>query len=70
MAVYDALQAWRRPSPRPLSRWLDPWYLGERIAFVGATGGHFASTVSSQRLRRLNPALAASLHEVSFLQST
>lgn len=51
-------------------RLLDPWYLGERIAFVGATGGHFASTVSTQRLRRLNPALASSLHEISFLQTT
>lgn len=68
MAVYDALEALRRPVPRPLQRALDPWYLGERIAFVGATGGHFASTVSIARLRRLNPALAGTLHDVSFLQ--
>ena len=70
MAVYDALEALRRPAPRPLQRLFDPWYLGERVAFVGATGGHFASSVSAQRLRRLNPALASSLQEISFLQAT
>lgn len=68
MAVYDALEAFRRPTLRPLRRLLDPWYLGERIAFVGATGGHFASVVSTERLRRLNPALGSSLLEISFLQ--
>lgn len=65
MAVYDALEACRR-----LQRWFDPWYVGERIAFVGAIGGHFASTVTAERLRRLNPAMAANLHAVSFLQPT
>jgi phenylacetate-coenzyme A ligase PaaK-like adenylate-forming protein len=69
MAVYDALEALRRPAPWSLDRLLDPWYLSERIAFVGATTGHFASTVSAERLRRLNPAMARCLHEVSFLQS-
>ena len=68
MAVYDALEALRRPLLRPLQRWLDPWQMGERVAFVGAIGGHFASTVSIERLRRLNPALGARLHSVSFLQ--
>jgi phenylacetate-coenzyme A ligase PaaK-like adenylate-forming protein len=68
MAVYDALEALRRPLLRPLRRWLDPWSLNERMVFVGATGGHFASTVSLQRLRRLNPALASRLFAVSFLQ--
>jgi phenylacetate-CoA ligase len=68
MAVYDALEALRRPALRPLQRLLDPWFLAERIAFVGATGGHFASTVSIERLRRLNPALSGRLHSLSFLQ--
>ncbi|MDM0034396.1 phenylacetate--CoA ligase family protein [Variovorax sp. J22P271] len=68
MAVYDALEALRRPVLRPLQRWLDPWGLADRIAFVGATGGHFASTVSIERLRRLHPALALRLHGISFLQ--
>ena len=70
MAVYDALEALRRPSLRPLQRALDPFSLAERIAFVGATGGHFASTVSVERLRRLNPALARGTHLLSFLQPT
>ena len=68
MAVYDALEALRRPALRPWQRLLDPWGVAERIAFLGATNGHFASTVSVERLRRLNPAMRASLHSVSFLQ--
>jgi len=68
MAVYDALEALRRPMLEPWQRMLDPWMLGERIAFVGATGGHFASTVSIARLRRLNPALAPRMSSISFLQ--
>ena len=68
MAVYDALEAFRRPMLRPLRRWLDPWCLGERMAFVGATEGHFASVVSLQRLRRLNPMLSRRLRPFSFLQ--
>jgi phenylacetate-CoA ligase len=65
MAVYDALEACRR-----VQRWIDPWYLGERMVFIGATGGHFASTVTAQRLRRVNPAMATNLHTLSFLQPT
>ncbi len=68
MAVYDALEALRRPVTRPLQRWLDPWYATERIAFIGATEGHYASVVSSERLRRLNPALSNCMHNVSFMQ--
>jgi len=70
MAVYDALESLRRPLFRPLQRLLDPLCLGERIVFVGATGGHFASTVSIERLRRLYPSLSRGLHCVSFLQPT
>jgi phenylacetate-coenzyme A ligase PaaK-like adenylate-forming protein len=68
MAVYDALEAVRRPQLRPGRSPLDLWSAGGRVAFVGATGGHFASTVSMERLRRLNPALAATLRGISFLQ--
>jgi len=64
MAVYDALEALRRP--QPWQRWLDPG----RFAFVGATGGHFASTVNVERLRRQVPALAERLRGFSFLQPT
>ena len=68
MAVYDALEVLRKPELQPLRRWLDPLGLGQRIVFLGATGGHFASTVSIERLRRLNPLLSLSLSSVSFLQ--
>jgi phenylacetate-coenzyme A ligase PaaK-like adenylate-forming protein len=68
MAVYDALEALRRPDLRPLRRVVDPLGLNERTVFVGATGGHFASTVSIERLRQLNPLLSRTLSSVSFLQ--
>jgi phenylacetate-coenzyme A ligase PaaK-like adenylate-forming protein len=58
MAVYDALEATRRHSPRAWLRWMDPLYISERFAFVGATSGHFASYVSVQRLRLANPWLS------------
>lgn len=70
MAVYDALETSRRSAPRPLQRWFDPLALSERIAFVGAISGHFASMVSVQRLRELNPWLAPSIRSFSILQST
>ncbi|WP_296490245.1 AMP-binding protein [Rhodoferax sp.] len=70
MAVYDALEMLRRSAPRPIQRWLDPLALAERIAFVGVTSGHFASFVSMQRLRELQPWLAPSLRSFSLLQST
>ncbi|MHB8948327.1 MAG: phenylacetate--CoA ligase family protein [Rhodoferax sp.] len=70
MAVYDALEALRRSTPRPLQRWFDPLLLAERIAFVGATTGHFASMVSMQRLAQLNPFMAQSLRCFSILQSS
>ena len=68
MAVYDALEALRKPDLMPLRHLLDPWELAERIVFIGAVGGHFASTVSIERLRLLNPLLASKLSSVSFLQ--
>ncbi len=70
MAVYDALEGLRRPETTTWQRLLDPWLMSERIAFVGATSGHFASTVSVERLRRLNPWYAERVHGVSFLQDT
>lgn len=68
MAVYDALESVRRAQLRQRRHPLDPCGLQERVAFVGATGGHFASYVSLQRLRRLNPWAAAQMSAVSFLQ--
>jgi len=70
MAVYDALEALRRPVPRPWQRLVDPLCVAERIAFICATTGHFASVVSALRLRRLNRWLAGSMRSFSILQST
>lgn len=54
LAAYEAIDAWRlRGSPTqgfPLAA----WSAGQRFAFVGATGGHFAGVASVERLRRLN----------------
>ena len=52
LAVYDLLEMLRRPLLQPLRRAIDPWGIGERLAFVGATTGHFASTVWLRRLAR------------------
>ncbi|MBL8344230.1 MAG: AMP-binding protein [Rubrivivax sp.] len=68
MAVYDALESSRRDSPRPWVRWFDPLFLSERIAFVGATGGHFASHVSVQRLRQAYPWATQRWQSLSILQ--
>ena len=65
MAVYDALEALRKPDLRPLLHLFDPWDLADRVVFVGAIGGHFASTVSIERLRLLNPMLSSRLDSVS-----
>lgn len=65
MAVYDALEGLRRARPQT---WTNPMSLGQRIAFVGATSGHFASFVSMLRLQRLNTWLAPSLRCFSIAQ--
>ena len=70
MAHEAVLEALRRHTLRPLQRMFDPLYLGERLAFVGATGGQFASVVSVERLRRLNPWMSVAFHSVSILQPT
>lgn len=70
MAVYDALEALRRHPARRLTRLFDPFYLGERFAFVGAIGGHFASHVSVRRLQMANPWMAQHAQSFSILQST
>jgi phenylacetate-coenzyme A ligase PaaK-like adenylate-forming protein len=70
MAIYDALESLRRPVPRPWQRLLDPMGMSERIAFIGATTGHFASEVSAQRLRRINRWLAHAMRSFSILQPT
>ena len=70
MVVNDALEALRRsPPPKPLlTSWFDPMGLGERMAFIGAIDGHFASTVSVRRLCAINPWLARSTRSFSLLE--
>ena len=68
LAVYDALEALRRDTPCSWQRCINPWQLGERLAFVGATTGHFASVISAQRLCQINPLLAQELRCFSILQ--
>ncbi len=70
LAVYDALEGLRCTAPRPLQCWFDPMLLAERIAFVGATSGHFSSMVSMQRLRQLNPWMSQSVRCFNILQAT
>jgi phenylacetate-CoA ligase len=70
LAIYDALEALRRPVPRPWQRLLDPLCIAERIAFIGATTGHFASEVSAQRLRRINRWMANAMRSFSILAPT
>jgi phenylacetate-coenzyme A ligase PaaK-like adenylate-forming protein len=71
MAASDALESARGPVAQ-----IRPWFGlpagpgGLRMAFVGAIDGHFASIVSLQRARRLNPWLDATLRTFSFLQPT
>jgi phenylacetate-coenzyme A ligase PaaK-like adenylate-forming protein len=68
MAVYDALEATRRHTPRPWDRLFDPFGLGERYAFVGVIDGHFASVVTVRRLARIYPWLASQWRCFSILQ--
>lgn len=69
LAVYDALEALRRSAPRPYQAWFDPLMMNERVAFVGATTGHFSSIVTMLRLRQVNPLMAQRLQCFSILQS-
>ncbi len=68
LAVYDALETLRRRPDNSLRRFFDPMGLGERLAFVGATNGHFASQINIQRLARLQSWRASSIRSFSILQ--
>ena len=68
MAVYDALETFRRRPETGWRRLMDPMGLTERLAFVGATNGHFASQVTIDRLARLQPWRASSIRSFSILE--
>jgi putative adenylate-forming enzyme len=67
MAVYDSLESLRHGGASPWA-WPMPLGLGERVAFVGATDGHFASCVSVQRLRQRHGWMTSNLEVFSILQ--
>lgn len=69
LSVYDALEALRRRPDHSMRRLFDPVGIGERVAFVGATNGHFASQISVQRLARLQSWRASNLRSFSIMQS-
>jgi phenylacetate-CoA ligase len=58
LAVYDALDAVRLRSGGGAYSPLASWSVGQRVAYVGATGGHFAGNASIARLQRVVPVLA------------
>jgi phenylacetate-coenzyme A ligase PaaK-like adenylate-forming protein len=72
LAVADALEAARGPLTLPGAGTLpglpEMWRAGARVALVAATDGHYASVIALERLRALNPWLAATLRSFSFLQ--
>jgi len=53
MSIYDALELTRKPPAEIWQHALNPLWLGERIAFVGAIGQHFASNVSFERIKTM-----------------
>lgn len=59
LAAFDAIDALRLRGRRagPADWASGGWAQGQRFAFVGASGGHFAGWVSLERLRRLTPPL-------------
>jgi phenylacetate-coenzyme A ligase PaaK-like adenylate-forming protein len=69
LAVFDALEAARGPVTLLARDGARGWAAGERLAFVGAVGGHFASVASIERVRRLNPWFGAATRCFSFLQA-
>ena len=53
LAAYEALDALRLRGSATRNVPLAAWSVGQRFAYIGATGGHFAGAVSIERVRRL-----------------
>jgi phenylacetate-coenzyme A ligase PaaK-like adenylate-forming protein len=68
MQVYDALEGIRITAQESLQRLCNPFWIGNRIAFLGATNGHFASNVSFERVRLALPYMRQKMQSFSILQ--
>jgi phenylacetate-CoA ligase len=62
LAAYESLDALRLRGSATRKLPLPAWSIGQRIAYVGATGGHFAGAVSVERARHLADASAMPPH--------
>jgi phenylacetate-CoA ligase len=61
LAAYDAMDALRLQGLGPGRVPSAAWGAGQRIAFVAATGGHFAGVASIERLRRIGASMLPAL---------
>jgi len=68
LAAYEALDSLRLRGPELRTVPLAVWSVGQRFAFVAATGGHFAGTATIERFKRL--ARDASLSPLGWLSPT
>jgi phenylacetate-coenzyme A ligase PaaK-like adenylate-forming protein len=53
LAAYEALDSLRLRGPELRTVPLAVWSVGQRFAFVAATGGHFAGTATIERFKRM-----------------
>jgi phenylacetate-CoA ligase len=65
LAVYDTLLALQLASPDLAAACVAGLLDGGRAALIAATGGHFASVASWERIRRAHPSLLASVFPVT-----
>jgi len=69
MAIYEALESIRIPIDEIIQHALNPFWLCERVAFVGAINGHFASNVSFERMKAVSPVSSNMFKSFSILDS-
>jgi phenylacetate-coenzyme A ligase PaaK-like adenylate-forming protein len=55
LAAYDAIDALRLRGAVSVQASLGLWGAGQRFAYIGASGGHFAGLVTMMRLQRIAP---------------
>lgn len=61
LAVFDALELLRFHGLGPTALPTSMWGVGQRYAFVAATGGHFAGAASIERLRRIGASMGPAM---------